>query len=243
MQIQLTFARPALAAAAALLLGACSVTNDTSTAKPADSAVAQATPTSQTLPPVAGDSAGGVAKSLDSGAADGTGAGAAAAADTVRLSDVRVEVDLKARQLHVFRGDTKLATHPVAVGSARVADADRRVAHPAGRVEPGVDPARRVVGRGREPKEPGASDNPLGRAQLIYDPPRTVHGTNDPASIGKAVSHGSIRMRNETIQQLAREIQEAGGAGKDEAWYRRARERRTEKQIVDLPLQVPIRVY
>jgi lipoprotein-anchoring transpeptidase ErfK/SrfK len=95
----------------------------------------------------------------------------------------------------------------------------------------------------RTPRKPGAPDNPLGRGQLVYDPPRTIHGTNEPASIGKAVSHGSIRLPNAVVTQLARELMEATGAGKDNAWYRRVQENRTEKVIVDLPQRVPIRVY
>jgi lipoprotein-anchoring transpeptidase ErfK/SrfK len=95
----------------------------------------------------------------------------------------------------------------------------------------------------REPKAPGAPDNPLGRAQLIYDPPRTIHGTNQPQSVGKASSHGSIRVRNEAIVPLARRVMAAAGVGKDDAWYRRVQENRTEKVIVDLPRVVPIRVF
>lgn len=33
-----------------------------------------------------------------------------------------------------------------------------------------------------------------------------IHGTNDPSSIGKAVSHGCIRLPNEVIEQLVLEI-------------------------------------
>ena len=74
-------------------------------------------------------------------------------------------------------------------------------------------------------------------AQLVYDPPRSIHGTTDPTSIGKPVSHGSIRVTNEVALQLAREVMEAGGAGKDDAWYAAATKNRTEKQIIDLPIQ------
>lgn len=95
----------------------------------------------------------------------------------------------------------------------------------------------------RHPRKPGDPANPLGEAQLVYDPPRTIHGTNDPASVGKPVSHGSIRMTNEVVKQLARQLMEATGAGKDEAWYQEAQTNRTEKRIVDLPQLVPIRVY
>ena len=42
---------------------------------------------------------------------------------------------------------------------------------------------------------------------------------------------------------LARQVMEAGGAAKDEAWYRRVQERRTVKEVVTLPRPVPIRVF
>ena len=93
------------------------------------------------------------------------------------------------------------------------------------------------------PKKPGAPDNPLGRAQLVYDPPRTIHGTNEPASIGKPVSHGSIRLANAVIVQLARQLMETTGAGKDDAWYTRVQKNRTEKVVVELPQRVPIKVF
>ena len=70
-----------------------------------------------------------------------------------------------------------------------------------------------------------------------------MHGTNDPASIGKAVSHGSIRMANADIVQLARKVMEMAGAPKDESFYQRARANRTEKVVVDLPQRVQIRVF
>jgi hypothetical protein len=90
---------------------------------------------------------------------------------------------------------------------------------------------------------PGDPENPLGRLQIVYDPPRTIHGTNRPTSIGKAVSHGSIRMGDAEITRLARDVMAAAGVEHDSAWFARAREARHQKQIVDLPKVVPIRVY
>src|SRR3712207_3126207 len=84
----------------------------------------------------------------------------------------------------------------------------------------------------REPRESGDPKNPLGRAQLVYDAPRSIHGTNAPSSIGKPVSHGSIRLPNEVIVRLARDVMEAAGAGKDESWYREAEQNRTQKRVV-----------
>jgi hypothetical protein len=43
--------------------------------------------------------------------------------------------------------------------------------------------------------------------------------------------------------QVAQQVMEAAGAGKDEAWYRRVQQNRRQKQVVDLPRPVPIRVY
>jgi hypothetical protein len=93
-----------------------------------------------------------------------------------------------------------------------------------------------------EVKEPGASDNPLGHAQLVYDAPRSIHGTNEPESLGKAESHGSIRVSNDVAVQLARMVMESGGAGKDEAWYQNVRQNRRERVEVAIPNPIPIRV-
>jgi lipoprotein-anchoring transpeptidase ErfK/SrfK len=156
---------------------------------------------------------------------------------------MRIEVNLSARELHVYRDGQRTATHPVAVGSeewpTRTGEwtVDRVVWNPR------WVPPEEEWAEDREPKEPGDPDNPLGRAQLIYDAPRTIHGTNEPASIGQAVSHGSIRVTNEVAVQLARQAMEAGGAGRDEAWYRRAQENRTQAQEVSLPRPIPIRVH
>ena len=54
---------------------------------------------------------------------------------------------------------------------------------------------------------PGGPKNPLG-ARAIYlfkngrDTLYRIHGTNDPSSIGKAVSNGCIRMLNSHVERL-----------------------------------------
>jgi hypothetical protein len=157
--------------------------------------------------------------------------------------DMRLEVDLAARELRVYRGEEQVETHPVAVGSEEWPT-------PTGEWSIGqvvwnprwVPPPDESWAEDEEPKEPGDPENPLGRAQLVYRPPNSVHGTNDPDSLGKAVSHGSIRVSNEVAMELARQVMEAGGAGQDESWYRQARENRTERRSVTIPDPVPIRV-
>jgi hypothetical protein len=78
--------------------------------------------------------------------------------------------------------------------------------------------------------------------QLVYSPPNSIHGTNEPSSLGKAVSHGSIRVSNEAGVELAKQVMQAGGAGKDDAWVQNALANKTERQEVVIPNPVTIRV-
>ena len=54
---------------------------------------------------------------------------------------------------------------------------------------------------------PGGPENPLGaRALYLFanklDTLYRIHGTNDPSSIGKAMSSGCVRMLNEDVADL-----------------------------------------
>ncbi len=159
------------------------------------------------------------------------------------VTDVRVEVDVDARRLTVYRGQTQTASYPVAVGSAEWPTRPGEWTITQVVWNPEWVPPDETWAEQRERRAPGDPRNPLGRAQLVYDLPRTIHGTNEPASIGKAVSHGSIRLSNADVTRLGRALMEAAGAGRDEAWYRSVAANRTEKQVVDLPRVVPIRVF
>jgi lipoprotein-anchoring transpeptidase ErfK/SrfK len=167
----------------------------------------------------------------------------ATSAATTATTDARVEVDITARKLHLLRGSERLTSFDVAVGSERwpTQKGEWKITQVV--FNPDWIPPDESWAEEREPRESGDPANPLGRVQLVYDPPRTIHGTNQPSSIGKAVSHGSIRLRNADAEQLARRVMEAAGASKDEAWFTRAKENRREKQIVNLPTPVPIRVF
>ncbi len=156
--------------------------------------------------------------------------------------DLRLEVNVAERELYVYRNDQRIATHPVAVGTREWPTQTGEWT--IGQViwNPEWIPPEESWAEKEEKKEAGAPDNPLGRAQLVYDAPRSIHGTNEPESLGKAASHGSIRVSNDVAQRLARMVMEAGGATKDEAFYESARTNRKERVEVPLPNPVPIRV-
>jgi len=216
-------------AASALLLGACTVSdaNDNRTADSVRTAGAVPTPVTTSVQPAAtmGDSA------------------RMAAPAPQPASTIRVEVDLAARKLYLYEGGARVATHAVAVGSAKWPTQTGEWTIKQVVFNPEWVPPDESWAEEREPKKSGAPNNPLGRAQLVYDLPRTIHGTNQPSSIGQAVSHGSIRMSNTEIVALAKRIMSASGAAKDNAWFTRAATQRTEKQVVDLPTPVPIKVF
>jgi lipoprotein-anchoring transpeptidase ErfK/SrfK len=154
---------------------------------------------------------------------------------------MRIEVDVAARRAYVFRKGEPGNTLSVAVGSnewpTRTGEFQIKqvVWNP-----DWIPPKDEEWAKDEKPEQSGDPDNPLGQAQLVYDAPRSIHGTNEPASIGKAVSHGSIRMRNEDIVRLAREVMEAGGAQKDASFFTQVRRNRSAKEVIDLPSPVPI---
>jgi lipoprotein-anchoring transpeptidase ErfK/SrfK len=222
--------RPLLAAGILFVAG-CTV-SDTNDNRGADSAAA-VTPATSTTPS---------AQPATTTGADSTTASAATPAPQPS-STMRVEVDIKARKLYLLENGNRTATYSVAVGSSEWPTQTGEWTIKQVVFNPEWTPPDESWAEEREPRKSGDPKNPLGRAQLVYDLPRTIHGTNAPASIGKAVSHGSIRMNNTEIVALAKRILEGTGAGKDAAWYQRASEQRTEKQVVDLTSPVPIRVF
>lgn len=57
----------------------------------------------------------------------------------------------------------------------------------------------------------------MGRARLLYNPPYTIHGTDELDSLGKAESHGSIRVANDVAIELAELLLREGGAWQGDA--------------------------
>jgi lipoprotein-anchoring transpeptidase ErfK/SrfK len=191
-----------------------------------------------------GDAAGGTTPATGNLSPDSVDVGRTSKAALLPLASTRIEVDLNAKRLTVFDGEKQVGSYRVAVGSKEwpTQTGEWSITQVVWNPE-WVPPKDESWADAETPKAPGAADNPLGRAQLVYDPPRTIHGTNEPQSIGKAVSHGSIRLANADVVKIARQLMEATGVRKDEAWYRQVQQNRTEKVPVDLPQRVAIRVF
>jgi lipoprotein-anchoring transpeptidase ErfK/SrfK len=107
----------------------------------------------------------------------------------------QVVVSVPDRKLAVMENGAVLRVFPVAVGAG---------------VSPSPTGEFEIVSRLTEPAYyhsgvviPPGADNPLGPRWVGFNKKGYgIHGTNAPGSIGKAASHGCIRMRNRDIVQF-----------------------------------------
>ena len=108
------------------------------------------------------------------------------------------------RLYYVVDGSTALR-YPVGVGKAGMAWAG--TARISGKyIRPGwtaPESIRRDYANFPQVVPGGSPDNPMGEAAMtLSGGDYAIHGTNNPASIGRFVSHGCIRMFNEDILDL-----------------------------------------
>jgi L,D-transpeptidase ErfK/SrfK len=104
--------------------------------------------------------------------------------------EVRLVVKLKERRVYVYRGKTQLEKFAIAVGKKgwETPTGNHKV------INKDVYPTFKNFKTGVT-IEGGDRDNPL-NTQIGF------HGTNQPELIGKAVSHGCIRMHNKDVIKL-----------------------------------------
>lgn len=115
-----------------------------------------------------------------------------------------------ARELYFVLGHGRAIRYPVGVGRAGMAWRGRaQIAEKFLRPAWGP-PADIALANPNLPQHiPGGSPrNPMGAAAMgLTRGNYAIHGTNDPGSIGRFVSHGCIRMHNEDILDLYRRTQ------------------------------------
>jgi lipoprotein-anchoring transpeptidase ErfK/SrfK len=107
----------------------------------------------------------------------------------------RIVVSVPDRKLVLFEGDRALKVYDVAVGKPSTPTPQGKFA---------------IVNRVPDPTWFGPSgtvapgkNNPLGSRWMgLSAKGYGIHGTNVPSSIGKAASHGCIRMRKQDLEEL-----------------------------------------
>ncbi|MGH7724136.1 MAG: L,D-transpeptidase [Candidatus Eiseniibacteriota bacterium] len=109
---------------------------------------------------------------------------------------VRVVINVPARRLRLVRGNELVRAYPVAVGrpDSPTPTGQFRI------LQKTKDPT--WAPKGRKPVPPGPQ-NPLGhRWMRISEDGYGIHATNEPGSIGRARSHGCIRMSRSDAEDL-----------------------------------------
>jgi len=136
-----------------------------------------------------------------------------AAHELADAAPMRIRVSLSQRRLTVLEGGKAVKSYPIAVG--RPSNPTPTGSYRTGRIvwNPGWVPPPRDWAKNMKPRAPGDPRNPMQGVKIYFrEPWYYIHGTNDPASIGKAASRGCIRMRPSDAIDLARRIQRNGGS-------------------------------
>jgi lipoprotein-anchoring transpeptidase ErfK/SrfK len=124
---------------------------------------------------------------------------------------VTVKVDTRTNMLGVFEGDKIIAVYPVSIGSAHTESPIgewkvRRITKmPTFRYD------KEMLQHGKRSGNfhllPPGPRNPVGVVWIALNKKGIgIHGTNDPDSIGRATSHGCVRLANWDVVRLATKI-------------------------------------
>lgn len=119
---------------------------------------------------------------------------------------LRLEIRLSRRQVTLYRGDAPLKSYPIAVGRpgwetpVGSYEVKQMIKNPTW-----VHPLQKgVVIPGGDP------ENPLGRYWIGFwtDGKNWIgfHGTPTPRSVGRAASHGCVRMYNKDVEELFKQV-------------------------------------
>jgi len=118
-----------------------------------------------------------------------------AAAEERRQAQQRIVVSIPDRKLVLFDGDRVVKTYDVAVGKVSTPTPEGEFQIINHIQNPTYYGTGVVIGPG--------NGNPLGTRWMgLSVKGYGIHGTNVPSSIGKAASHGCIRMRQQDLEEL-----------------------------------------
>ncbi len=117
------------------------------------------------------------------------------------LDPDRLEISLSQRRVTLFLSNTPMKIYPVAIGRSGWETPTGKFKVIEMKEKPTwINPLTNAVIRGGDPK------NPLGDYWISFwtDGRNWIgfHGTPNPETVGKAVSHGCVRMHNEDIQEI-----------------------------------------
>jgi lipoprotein-anchoring transpeptidase ErfK/SrfK len=164
-----------------------------------------------------------VAVAMGSLLSGGAGAERAAAlADPVPTAPIQLEVSLSDRQLRVLQERTLLRSYPVAIGQEKYPTPKGTFSIARLVWNPRWVPPKSPWAKGKTAKERCDPDNPMGKVKLFFkEPDYYIHGTQAEESLGRAASHGCVRMANSDVVEVAQLVMEHGGESRPQSWFAR----------------------
>jgi lipoprotein-anchoring transpeptidase ErfK/SrfK len=155
---------------------------------------------------------------------------------------MRLEVVLSERQLHVYLDRELVESHPVAVGQPEWPTPTGSFGIHQVDWSPDFTPPDQEWAEELEATPPGDPENPMGRVRMIFHQSYSIHGTEELDSLGQAASHGSIRLANDVILDLAPRVMEHGGAPRSRDWVQEAIGDPETMRQVPLANPVPVEI-
>jgi lipoprotein-anchoring transpeptidase ErfK/SrfK len=156
---------------------------------------------------------------------------------------LRLTADLSQRKLYVEEHDEVVLSYAIAVGLPQHPTPTgsflirKIVWNPAW-----VPPDKKWARRDR-PRAPGDPYNPMRLVKIYFRPPDYyIHGTPYVGSLGKAASHGCLRMDPVDAAEVAQYIMEHGGQPRPESWFWRVIHARSKTQTVNLRNPIPMTI-
>jgi len=152
----------------------------------------------------------------------------------------RLKINVPARQLYLYdENDELVEKYDIAVGRSIFPT-------PIGRRwmnvivwNPWWIPPKSAWAEKDKPTPPGPR-NPLGPVKMKLNSAIMIHGTSKPSSIGRAASHGCMRMHSEKAKELARYIQKSMTELIDAELFEKYEEQSRRSFHVNLKQHVPV---
>lgn len=155
--------------------------------------------------------------------------------------EVEIVTDISRRQLFVVKKEDTIRTYDIAVGKAEYPTPTGKFKIHQIDFNPDWTPPESDWSKDKEYTPPGHPKNPMGRVRIVYQKPYSIHGTKDLSSLGEAESHGSIRMANDDVIELAKLIMKESDTRKPNGWYNDVLRDSTKMVSVKLENKVPLR--
>jgi lipoprotein-anchoring transpeptidase ErfK/SrfK len=156
---------------------------------------------------------------------------------------LRLTADLSQRKLFLEENDAVVLSFPIAIGLPQHPTPTgsfliRKIVWNPTWVPPDEKWARRD-----RPRAAGDPRNPMRLVKIYFRPPDYyIHGTPYVGSLGKAASHGCLRMDPVDAAEVAQYVMEHGGQPRDENWFWRVIHARSDTRTVNLRNPIPMTI-